>query len=81
MPSCTRPCETVPLHTCPPGKSQMAVASAWGLGFGTASPVKGSAVPGKDYEPLSGMLVFAHGETEHEIEVPVMDDNEYEKEP
>ena len=34
----------------------------------------GTAVAGDDYEAASGMLTFAAGETEHEIEVAVLDD-------
>ena len=34
----------------------------------------GTATAGEDYEPVSGTLAFAAGETEHTVEVPTLDD-------
>ena len=34
----------------------------------------GTATAGQDYEPVSGKLAFAPGETEHTVQVPTLDD-------
>ncbi len=40
--------------------------------------LEGTATPGVDYTPVSGILVFAPGETELTFTVPITDDNVYE---
>jgi len=39
---------------------------------------EGTAIPGEDYTPVSGVLVFAPGETERTFTVPIIDDDVYE---
>jgi len=38
-----------------------------------------TAVEGKDFEGKDGVLMFKHGETQRDIQIPIVDDMEYEK--
>ena len=38
-----------------------------------------TAVEGKDFEGKEGVLMFKHGETQRDIQIPIVDDMEYEK--
>lgn len=39
----------------------------------------GSAIATRDYKPVTGTIEFAHGELRKTLEVPIIDDNKYEK--